>query len=185
NGGDGAAHSMTYNNRANLPLIVSVASGAQPGGRTITVTNPDSQSATSATAILTILSNGSTNVAPVLAAIADKTILETITLTFTNTATDANGDTLTFSLDTNNLPAGPEINPTNGVFTWPPTELQGPSTNSFTVRVTDNGSPPLSDTKAFTVVVLESNSPPVLAPIANRTIHAGTTLLITNSATDS
>jgi len=43
----------------------------------------------------------------------------------------------------------------------------------------------LSDTKAFTVVVLESNSPPVLAPIANRTIHAGTTLLITNSATDS
>jgi hypothetical protein len=43
----------------------------------------------------------------------------------------------------------------------------------------------LSETKTFAVVVLESNSPPVLAPITNRTVHAGTTLLITNSAADS
>jgi hypothetical protein len=185
NGGGVTINSITYNNPTNLTLNILVASGATPGARTITVTNPDGQSASSPTAVLSILSNGSTNISPVLGAIGDETIFETTTLTFTNTATDANGDTLTFSLDTNNLPVGAEMNPTNGVLTWTPTEVQGPGTNSFTVRVTDNGSPPLSDSETFTVVVLESNSPPVLAPIATRTIHAGTTLLITNSATDS
>jgi hypothetical protein len=34
------------------------------------------------------------------------------------------------------------------------------------------------------VAVLESNEPPVLAPISDRTIHAGMPLVITNSATD-
>ncbi len=184
NGGGVTVKSITYNNPTNLTLNVSVGFGATSGARTITVTNPDKQSATSATAILTILSAASTNVAPALLPIADKTIFETIPLTFTNTATDANGDTLTFSLDTNNLPAGAEINPATGVFTWTPTEAQGPSTNSITVRVTDDGLPPLSDTKTFTVVVLESNSPPILVPIGDRTMHAGTTLFITNSATD-
>jgi hypothetical protein len=55
---------------------------------------------------------------------------------------------------------------------------------NVTVRVNDNGSPLLSDTKTFTVTVLESNRPPVLASIGNRTIHAGISLMITNVATD-
>ena len=50
--------------------------------------------------------------------------------------------------------------------------------------VTDNGSPPLSTAQSFTVAVLESNEAPVLAPISDRAIHAGMTLVITNSATD-
>src|SRR2546428_577711 len=49
-----------------------------------------------------------------------------------------------------------------GVLIWTPTEAQGPSTNLIAVRVTDNGSPPLSDTKTFTVVVKEVNRPPML-----------------------
>jgi len=39
--------------------------------------------------------------------------------------------------------------------TWTPTEAQGPSTKVVTVGVTDNGTPPLSDTKTVTVVVDE------------------------------
>jgi hypothetical protein len=54
----------------------------------------------------------------------------------------------------------------------------------ITVFVTDNGSPPMSTAQSFSVAVLESNEPPVLAPISDHTIHVGSTLVITNSATD-
>src|SRR5204862_900819 len=81
-------------------------------------------------------------------------------------------------------PSGASINASSGVFTWTPTEAQGPSTNTVTARVTDNGSPPLSDTRNFTVVVNEVNNAPVLAPIANRTVDEGSAVTITNSATD-
>src|SRR5206468_1935819 len=130
-----------------------------------------------------ITGGGATNNPPVLTAISAKTINELTLLTFTNTASDPDGDTLTYSLDPG-APTNATINPSTGVFSWTPTEAQGPGTNSITVRVTDNGSPPLSDTKAFTVTVNEVNSAPSLAPIAGRTIHAGMTLTITNSATD-
>src|SRR5207244_11326673 len=58
-----------------------------------------------------------------------------------------------FSLETN-APAGATINSTNGAFFWAPTPAQTPSTNLIAVRVTDNGSPNLSDAKSFTATVL-------------------------------
>ncbi|HZF01580.1 MAG TPA: protease pro-enzyme activation domain-containing protein [Methylomirabilota bacterium] len=124
-----------------------------------------------------------TNSTPILSPISDKTIIELATLTFTNTATDADGDLLLFSLDSG-APTNATINSATGIFSWMPTEAQGSGTNLISVRVTDNGVPPLSAMQTFTVVVSESNLPPVLAPIAGRTIHVGTTLTITNSATD-
>jgi len=90
---------------------------------------------------------------------------------------------LTFSLEPG-APSGATINPTNGAFTWTPTEAQGPVTNMVAVRVTDDGTPNQSDTKAFTVIVNEINQPPNLTTISNQIIHAGTTLRLTNSALD-
>jgi len=52
------------------------------------------------------------------------------------------------------------------------------------VRVTDNGSPPLSDTKSFTVIVNEVNSAPTLTVPPTQTINELTTLSVTNTATD-
>jgi hypothetical protein len=49
-------------------------------------------------------------------------------------------------------PAGASID-TNGVITWTPTQAQGPSTNTITTVVTDNGVPSLSATNSFAVVV--------------------------------
>ena len=182
NGGGVTVNSVTYNNPTNISINVNVAPGAAAGSRTITVTNPDGQSATSLAGILTITS-GATNNPPVLTAIPNQTINEGSTLVFTNSATDTNGDSLTFSLDPG-APAGAAVNPTTGVFSWTPTEAQGPATNSITVRVTDNGSPPLSATNTFSVVVNEVNQAPVLTAISNRTVYAGMTLTITNSASD-
>jgi hypothetical protein len=42
----------------------------------------------------------------------------------------------------------------------------------------------LSATQYFTIFVLETNSAPTLAPIGDRTVHAGTFVTFTNSATD-
>src|SRR5438093_307699 len=76
------------------------------------------------------------------------------------------------------------LDPSSGVLSWTPTEAQGPSTNLITVRVTDNGAPPLSDTKSFTVVVTEANSAPVLTVPTAQTVAELNTLTVTNSASD-
>jgi hypothetical protein len=91
--------------------------------------------------------------------------------------------TLTYSLGAG-APTNASLNSATGVFTWTPTEAQGPSTASISVIVTDNSSPPMSATNTFSVTVLETNSPPVLAAIPDWTIHAGSTVTFTNSASD-
>ena len=94
------------------------------------------------------------NVAPVLAAIGDKTANSGSLLTFTATATDADlpANGLTYSLDAG-APAGATINATTGVFSWTPTANQGGGSYGVTVRVTDNGSPALSDSETISVTV--------------------------------
>ena len=70
------------------------------------------------------------------------------------------------------------------MFSWTPTEAQGPGTNSITVRVTDDGVPPLSDTKTFSVTVSEVNSAPSLTHIFSKTVIEGQLLTFTNTASD-
>ena len=180
NGGGVTVNAITFNNPSNITLNLSVAISATSGARTISVTNPDGQTATSGTGILTI-SGGATNHPPTLTAIPNKTVVEQTLLTFTNTASDPDGGPLTFSLDPG-APTNAAVNPTNGIFLWTPTETQGPSSNSIIVRVTDNGS--LSDTKMFSVIVTESNQPPVLSFIANQTVNELTLLTFTANASD-
>lgn len=72
---------------------------------------------------------------PVLAPIGDKTVTEGQLLTFTATATDADGDPLYFTL-INLIPAGAAIDVNTGVFTWTPT--QGPGASDVTIQVADN-----------------------------------------------
>lgn len=88
--------------------------------------------------------------APVLAAFANKTVDELTPLTFTATAADADipAQTLTFSLGAG-APAGASIT-AGGVFTWTPTEAQGPGTTTIGITVSDGGA---SFTKSFTVTV--------------------------------
>ena len=76
------------------------------------------------------------NDAPVLAAIGDKAVNELVLLSFSAQATDADGDVLTFTLDSG-APAGASIQPASGLFTWTPTEAQGPGSYPVTIRVSD------------------------------------------------
>ncbi|PYJ79472.1 MAG: hypothetical protein DME22_25425 [Verrucomicrobia bacterium] len=96
------------------------------------------------------------NSPPVLTPMRDLTVVEDSPLTFTATATDADtSQTLTFSLDPG-APPGATINPSSGVFVWTPTGTQGPGVYPVTVRVIDNGFPPLSDTSTFSITVVSS-----------------------------
>ncbi len=124
------------------------------------------------------------NLPPVLAEIADATIPEMVQYSFTATATDPDlpAQTLTFSLV--DAPEGAAINGTTGVFTWTPTEAQGPGVYTFTVKVCDNGNPVLCDEQLITLTVEEVNLPPVLADIADATIPEMVQYSFTATATD-
>jgi D-alanyl-D-alanine carboxypeptidase len=125
------------------------------------------------------------NVRPALAAIGNQNVVEGTTLSFMTSASDSDfpANTLRFSLDTG-TPAGAAIDPVSGLFTWTPTESQGPGNYRITVRVTDSGVPNLADTRSFTVVVSEDNRAPVLAAIADQQVVEGSALRFSISATD-
>jgi hypothetical protein len=125
------------------------------------------------------------NTAPSLGFLPDRTIDEGALLTFTVTATDTNvpAQTLTYSL-VGIVPDGVTLNPTNGVFRWIPGEEQGPENYAVTIRVSDSGVPSLSASQTFTVTVNEVNNAPVLAPVLSRTVSEGNLLVVTNAATD-
>ena len=110
---------------------------------------------------------GSMNHAPTLAPIAPATILAGSTLLITNTATDVTvpAQSLTWSLLS--APDGTSIHtisPLNGVFSWRPAMAQSPSTNVFSVVVTDNGTPQLSATQQQFVTVLQPPQPALASP---------------------
>ena len=128
---------------------------------------------------------GEFNLPPELAAIGDKSVDEGVELTFTASATDPDTPTnaLIYSLDAG-APVGASIDPNSGIFTWTPSETQGPGTFNFTVRVTDDGTPNLDDFETIEITVGEVNLPPVLDAIGNQTIDEGIELAFTASSTD-
>lgn len=100
---------------------------------------------------------------PTLDPIGNKTISENNLLTFTAIATDTDvpANTLTFSLDVG-APEGASINPFSGDFAWTPTEAQGPGIYTVTVRVTDDGTPPLDDSETITITVTSNTYLPIV-----------------------
>jgi VCBS repeat-containing protein len=121
---------------------------------------------------------------PVLATIGPKSGNELTQIGFTANATDPDAfNTLTFSLDAG-APSGASINPSTGAFTWTPTEAQGPGVYPVTVRVTDNGTPNLSDFELIQITVNEVNLAPTLNPIGNKSGAQLTLISFTATATD-
>jgi hypothetical protein len=102
------------------------------------------------------------NTAPILAPISARALTLGQTLTFTASATDTDAppQTLTFSL-ASGAPAGANINPASGDFTWTPPVA--PTSNLLSVIVADSGSPSMSATQTFTVVVF---LPPQLGAVS-------------------
>src|SRR5262249_16330686 len=116
---------------------------------------------------------------PVLEAQTNRTIDELSTLIVTNTAADTDLPARKLTYELLDAPLGAAID-TNGVISWTPTEAQGPSTNTITTIVIDDGNPQLSATNSFIVIVDELNIPPLLPSPTDRTISGLTPLTVTN-----
>ncbi len=126
------------------------------------------------------------DVAPVLAPVPDQLIDEGSTLRLQLVVVNTNDvlAPLSFALFQGS-PAGAAIDSATGVFTWTPSESQGPGVHPITFTVVDSGSPPLNDSKTFVVNVNEVNSAAILPAQAACTVDELTTLMVTNTATDS
>src|SRR5437773_2459782 len=135
---DVPANALTYSLDAGAPAgaAIDANSGAfswtpteaqGPADYSVTVrVTDDGNPSLSAFETLTI-HVGEVNQAPVLAAISNQSLAEGTLLTFTASATDADlpVNTLTYSLDAG-APAGAAIGTSSGVFSWTPSESQGP-----------------------------------------------------------
>jgi Fungalysin metallopeptidase (M36)/Calx-beta domain/Putative Ig domain/Fungalysin/Thermolysin Propeptide Motif len=150
----------------------------------VALTNPTNAVLLTNQATGTILNDDNKN--PTLASIPDLSVNELSTLIHTNSATNSSFSTepLTYALDTS-APEGAQIDSQTGVFSWTPTETQGPGTYSVTVRVIEGGEIPKSDAKTFSITVNEVNSAPVLDAISNRVVHAGSLVSFLAAAADS
>jgi hypothetical protein len=131
-----------------LGVTVSVPLGTQGGISDTVILTCTSQNddTISDSSTLTTTAN---QVAPVLTLIDNQTVVVGHILTFTATASDANADTLTFSLDAG-APEGAVLDPITGEFTWTPVAA---GVYTATVRVADDGVPPLDDTEAVLITV--------------------------------
>jgi hypothetical protein len=121
---------------------------------------------------------------PALGSQTNRMIDELTALFVTNSAGDSDLPARKLTYQLVDSPPGADID-TNGVISWMPTEAQGPSTNTFTTIVIDDGNPQLSATNSFFVFVNEVNAPPSLPSQSDRTISGLTPLVVTNTASDS
>ncbi len=92
---------------------------------------------------------------PVLISPGNKTVNENVLLTFTLSATDPDGGTLSYSAV--NLPLGATFTPSTRTFSWKPSYTQSGSYN-VTFKVSDGS---LTDSKTITITVVNVNRPPV------------------------
>ena len=115
------------------------------------------------------------NTAPVLAAIANRTINEGQLLTLAVFAQDFDlpPQTLTYRLGAG-APTGATVNTNTGVFTWQPGDAQGGTTNVLSIIVTDSGQPSGSATQSFTVIVRDTRP--------DLTLGIGTTALLSGGS---
>src|SRR5205085_2240638 len=163
-----------------------VAHPSYPG---VTFTVTDGTAPISETITIAI---GNTNRAPVLAPIGSKSGSEGSLLTFTISATDVDGDALTYSAS--GLPAGATFTTATATFSWTPgfdqagtysvifmTSAEAP-TPSGTLVITianTNRAPVLSP-----IAIANANAPQRLAPFGTQRASEGSLLTFTVAATD-
>jgi hypothetical protein len=147
--------SATFTNNPNTggTSLLTLTASTNIASVTTNVTVIAQAGLISHTKTIALTLTGPTNTPPTLAAIANQTVNVGQTVAFTANATDTNTppQTLTFSLLTGATNA--TLNTNNGAFSFRPLVTQADSTNNFTLKVSDNGTPSLSATQSFAVIV--------------------------------
>jgi endoglucanase len=155
--------SATFTNNPNIGgtslLTLTASNNVISGITNVTVIATAGLISHSKTIALTL--TGPTNTPPMLVAISNQTVNVGQTAAFTASASDTNQpqQTLTFALLSGATNA--TLNTNSGAFSFRPLVTQADSTNGFTLKVADNGTPSLSATQSFAVVVNPLVSPTV------------------------
>jgi len=164
---------MTVNTTTGL--VTWTPTAAQGGANAVNLRVTDS-TALSATQTFTVTVAG--NVAPVITSAPVTSGTVGVAYSYQVVATDANGDTLTYSLTV--APAGMTISPTTGLISWTPAAS---GSFSVTVRVADPGG--LAATQSFTVnVTTPTPVAPVIDSVPTLTGKVGVPYVYTLHATD-
>jgi len=183
---DADSDTLTYSATSGLPsgATLNSSTGAfswtpsysQSGTYSVTFRVSDATLNDSKTITITVVN---VNQVPVLASISNKTVAENATLTFTLSATDADGDTLTYSVNT--LPSNATLDSSGGAFSWTPSYSQS-GTYSLTFSVSDGHGGIAS--RSCTITVTNVNRAPVLASIGDKIVTENSTLSFTVTASD-
>ena len=124
-----------------------------------------------------------TNQTPIITSTPITTATVGAAYTYNVTATDPDGNTLTFSLTI--IPPGMTINSSTGLITWTPTTS---GNYNVTVEVSDNGFPVKSITQSFTIHIVgqpgPTNQPPTITSTAITTATVGQAYSYDVEATD-
>jgi len=153
---------LSSDSAMTLTFSLSVSDGAASASDTVNITvNPPAP----------------TNNAPVLAAIGNQSSDVGATVSLTTGASDADGDSLTFSAS--GLPSGLAIDSSTGAITG--TLSASANTYSVTVSVTDGTD---SDSETFNWTVVQPNRAPVMGAIGNQTDDENATVSLSTGATD-
>ncbi len=144
NGSGVTVNSVTYTDATHLTINISVAAGATAGARTITVTNPDGQSTTSATGILTINNISCPTITMTPTTLPDAAAGSAYSQTIT---ASGGASPYTYTLTSGSLPGGITLS-TAGLISG--TTSYG-GTFNFTITATDNNT--CTGLQAYTLTV--------------------------------
>ena len=178
------ADSLTYSLGATSAALGASISGTTlsinptadfNGSGTLTVNVTDGEDTDSETSTVTVTPVNDT---PVLASIGTQTVNEESSTSVTLSASDVDGDSLTYQLDSATVALGASVSG-NTLSINPTTDFTG--SGSVTVSVSDGS---LSDSETFTVTVNNINDAPVLSAVSDLTIPEDTSTTITLTATD-
>lgn len=122
------------------------------------------------------ITSDSNNHAPVLQQIGNKSVNENVLLTFTVSASDADGDTINYSAQ--NLPEGATFS--SQTFSWTPNYNQ--AANHQVTFIASDGQ--AQDTETITITVNNVNQPPILAEIGNKSVNENNPLSFSINASD-
>jgi hypothetical protein len=147
---------------------------------TFTATD-DSSSSLSVSSTITITVND-TNRAPILDPIDDRMVSEGQVLSFSVSATDPDGDVLTYSAA--NIPAGSTFDPETGLFMWTPEYDDSGNYENVEFSVIDDGVPMELDVELVTITVGNINRAPVIENLGSQEGTENETLTFDVTATD-
>jgi len=149
-----------YNQVGSYPVtFTATANGvSDTKGITITVSNTDR--------------------APVLVSPGNKNVNENVLLNFTLSATDADGDTIAYSMT--GTPTGSTLNSVSGAFSWTP----GYTQSGAYVVILSAKAQGLTDSETITINVSNMDRPPVLVSPGDKNVDEGLLLSFTLSASD-